>query len=96
MQKIRAFWHFYLKVFIPCMAFAVIAGLFVSGINETRTLSLIAVSYFLFSPFFQYMIYDFRKRNEYFFYQNIGLSKLFLWVSSMSVSFIIHLSLRLI
>jgi len=53
------------------------------------TLQGAGITYILFTPGFLYFIYDIRNPNEYYFYYNLGLSRLNLWVSALSISFVI-------
>jgi hypothetical protein len=96
MRKLIVFWYFYKKILLPCISFAVIAGLFVASFDRIYTFRVIGVSYLFLSPFFHFMFYEFRKGNEYVFYHNLGFSKLGLWVSSVSVSFLIYFIFRII
>lgn len=44
------------------------------------------VAYALISPLFHYFAYDMRDSADYYFYGNLGLSKLKLWVGTVAVS----------
>jgi hypothetical protein len=50
-----------------------------------------AGSCFVFSLFFQYIIYETKNPNEYYFYYNLGLSKYILWFSNFIFSLILSI-----
>lgn len=51
----------------------------------------VGFSFVFLTPVFQYLTYEIRNPNEYFFYYNLGLSKLVLWTSTLVISLIIGL-----
>ena len=89
MKFIQAFLFFYRKLFLPSLLFSLaiaFVGFVFTGIFSFTTVS---IGYFLLTPLFQYFIYELRNPNEYFFYNNLGLSRLRLWVMSLSLSFLV-------
>lgn len=54
------------------------------------------ISYMLVTPMFHYYIYEIRNPNEYYFYYNMGINKLVLWVSTLIFSLLIGLIVRII
>ena len=87
---------FYKKLIIPTLTVAILIACL--GISKSETFSLPAVgfSYIFLTPLFHYFIYELRNPNEYFFYYNFGLSKLILWVSSLTISIVVGLILILV
>jgi hypothetical protein len=89
MNYIQGFLFFYRKLLLPSLLFSLaiaFVGFVFTGIFSFTTVS---IGYFLLTPLFQYFIYELRNPNEYFFYNNLGLSRLRLWVMSLSLSFLV-------
>lgn len=76
---------------LPTITVALVFG-FLGIINPNHfSLKTVGISYILLSMVFQYLIYEVRYPNEYYFYYNLGLSKFFLWAGSFSLSLIVGL-----
>lgn len=56
----------------------------------------VGFSFVFLTPVFHYLTYEIRNPNEYFFYYNLGLSKLILWTSTLVISLIIGLIIILL
>jgi hypothetical protein len=77
-------WIFYKKLILPTVVVSTLLGLLLYPNTETIASSLkwSGISYLLLTPVFHYFIYEVRNPNEYYFYYNMGLSKLVLWIST--------------
>jgi hypothetical protein len=62
-------------------------------LSVSSLIRTIGIVYICLTPVFQYFIYEIRNPEEYYFYYNMGLSKLFLWVYSLIISTVIGLTL---
>ena len=89
---------FYRKLVIPTLCMSAMSGFLV--FLNTNSFPLAWrwswISFILFTPLFQYFIYEVRNPNEYYFYYNMGISKLSLFISSLILSAIIGLIMMMI
>lgn len=78
------------------MVMSVFMGLF--GLIDSDSVSTrsIGAAYMLFAPFFHFAIYEIRNPNEYYFYYNLGLSKMALWIFTILFSSCIGLILMVL
>lgn len=60
------------------------------------SLASTGVAFMFIAPLFQYFIYEISHPEEYYFYFNMGLSRLILWLCTLVISFCIGLILILI
>ena len=60
------------------------------------SLASTGAAFMFIAPLFQYFIYEISHPGEYYFYFNMGLSKLILWICTLAISFCIGLILILI
>lgn len=90
-RKVKIFWIFYKKLYVPSLLLSILLGLM--GLIDSNSYSLpsVGVSYILITPIFQYLTYELRNKNEYYFYFNQGLSRRLLWTLTCVVSFVIGL-----
>jgi len=93
-------WIFYKKLIIPTIVASIMMAfmpMLFSGAALTGPLPIhtIGVTYIVFTPFFQYFIYEIRNPEEYYFYYNMGLSKLLLWTTTIIISSIAGLIIEL-
>ena len=86
MRVLTAYFYFYHKIFL--ISFLVSVLLSFTAEFSFRNLAL---CYLLFSPFFHFMIYEIRSKDEYYFYGNFGLSRKFLWMMTFLVSLILEI-----
>ncbi|TAJ11958.1 hypothetical protein DMA11_14750 [Marinilabiliaceae bacterium JC017] len=89
MQTIRSIFIFYKKLIIPSLMISLLLGLSGMAITHEFSLGFVGFSYIFFASLFHYFIYEIRNRNEYYFYFNMGLSRIVLWVLSSTISIII-------
>ncbi len=48
-------------------------------------------AYLFVLPLFHYMTYEYRNPDEYYFYHNLGISKMFLWIATIMQAIIVEL-----
>lgn len=100
MRIIIAILIFYKKLIIPALSIAILSGFAFKYvlIAMTKTNSdLIPLyssgaasgAYIIFSLASQFFIYEKKNENEYYFYYNLGLNKITLWISNLILSLII-------
>ena len=78
------------KLILPtlCVALAIgIAGYFM--IWSTPLVQGTGFGYFLAGPLTHYFIYELRNENEYYFYFNLGLNKIVLYTSTVTLNLIL-------
>ena len=71
-------------------------GLIGYGITGEFSFKALGISYVIFALLFHYFVYEIKNVNEYYFYYNIGLSRLTLWAATLVLSLIIGLIFILI
>ena len=96
MRILKAILIFYQKLIVPTSVFSGLLGLIGFGITGEFSFKVLGISYIILGLLFHYFVYEIRNHNEYYFYYNIGLSKLTLWVSTFILSLIIGLIFILI
>jgi hypothetical protein len=91
MRILKAILIFYQKLFVPVLVLSGLVGLIGFGISGVFSLRTVGLSYFLFGLLFHYYIYEVRNFNEYYFYYNLGLSRLSLWLVTLFLNLVIGL-----
>jgi hypothetical protein len=91
MRIVKAILIFYQKLIIPTLILSGLLGFIGLGITGEISLKTIGISYIFLGLLFHYFIYEVRNYNEYYFYYNMGLSRLSLWIITFVLSFIIGL-----
>ena len=94
MNIITVLWIFYKKLILPSLAVSILLAIIFIG--SVKITSGIGIAYIFITPFFHFLLYDLARPNEYYFYYNLGISKLVLWVSSIITSLIVSIILMLI
>ena len=94
MQRLKAILFFQKKIFVPGIVVAAVIGLFSLSAMQSYSFVAAGTGYFLMAPVFHYFSYDVMNRNEYYFYNNFGLSKAALWISTMVVALVVLLVFR--
>ncbi len=64
--------------------------------ENTFSHKIIGLAYIFCTPLTHFLVYEVRNSNEYYFYYNLGLSKITLWACTVVVSIIIGLILLII
>ncbi|CAM4097716.1 hypothetical protein SAMN06265348_103478 [Pedobacter westerhofensis] len=85
---------FYQKIILPSVVFSVMLSLMFQKYVDFFTGA--GISFMILLPVMQYLTYEIRKPGEYFFYYNLGLSKLILWITTISISAVSGISIALI
>lgn len=96
MRLFKAILIFYQKLIIPALILSGLLGFMGLGVTGVFSLEAIGISFMFSGPLFHYFIYEVRNNNEYYFYFNMGLSRLSLWIITFSLSLVIGLILILI
>ena len=96
MRLITAVLMFYKKLLLPSILMSVFMGLISMVTSDTFSTHTVGAAYILFALFFHFTIYEIRNPNEYYFYYNLGLSKMVLWMSTVLISFCIGLIIRVL
>jgi len=92
MRFLTGLWFFYLRLLLPALILSGILGAYAPA--EILNFSAGAGLSFLFVlPMFHYFIYEINNPQEYYFYHNLGLSKVFLWTFTIISSSIFSLIL---
>lgn len=89
MQKLRAYILFHSSLFGASFAISIFIGLYYMWRSQEFSTTAIGSAY-LFTPLLmQYFIYELRNRGVYYFYYNLGISKVQLWASTLIINLII-------
>lgn len=85
MRKFRALILFQIRIVIPAIFVSLLSGGFgLAAIPSYKGFCMgCGLGYMFFAPLFHYFIYELRNPGEYYFYYNLGLSKMFLWGSTV-------------
>ena len=87
MKIFIALWIFYKKLILPSLALSILLAIIFFG--PVKIISGTGIAYMFVTPFFHFLLYDLARPTEYYFYYNLGVSKLLLWVSSIIASLIV-------
>jgi len=93
MRILKSILIFYQKLIIPTLALSGLLAFIGMGITDKFSFKTVGVSYIFLGLIFHYFIYEIRNFNEYYFYYNLGLSRISLWVSTFSLNIIIGIIL---
>lgn len=92
MPLISPLWLFYKKLILPSLALSILLAFF----GPIKLITGTGMAYIVLTPISQFLFYDLSRPNEYYFYYNMGLSKVALWVNTILMSLIIGVILILI
>jgi hypothetical protein len=86
-------WTFYRKLIVPALSASISIGFLVFLTNGSLSTAskITGFCYLIFTPVFHFFNYEIVHPNEYYFYYNMGISKLALWLSTLILSFLICL-----
>jgi len=87
MRELKGVFFFYQKLVIPSIAVSVWLALF--SMAYTNFHVGFGASYIVVTPAFHYFTYEINNPGEYYFYFNLGLSKLSLWGCTLLISSIL-------
>lgn len=94
MPQAKALFLFYKKEIIPAVTISIALSILL--MEPKNLLKGIAIAYFFCAPFCHYYAYEMKHSSEYYFYYNLGLSKLKLWLFAIAMNALIGISLILI
>jgi hypothetical protein len=96
MKTASAILVFHKKLMLPSMVVSMFIALLGLGISGSFSLKMMGFSYPLIALMFQFFIYELNNPNEYYFYYNLGLSKLLLYASTLAIGLLIGLIFSII
>ncbi len=85
MRMIISFWLFYRKLLVPTAVLSMIPGL-ISTLTTADFLKAMGFAFLPFALLMHFFIYEIRFTKEYYFYYNMGLGKISLWVVNLLFS----------
>ena len=89
---IKATLVFYRKYFFLLLFISGLIGIFVGAtIPEYSISNSIGNTYLFLFPIFHLYYYEIKYENEYYYYYNLGLNKLYLWFAAAFYSLLIYL-----
>jgi len=92
MRIVEAILIFYKKLLIPSLLLSGLLGLIGLAVVGEFSLKTIGISYIFLGLLFHYFTYEVRNSNEYYFYYNLGLSRLSLWLITFTMNLAIGLT----
>jgi len=87
-------WIFYRRVLSASIIFSMFLALL--GIGNVPFFMGAGFAFVFLTPMFHYLLYEVNSPGEYYFYYNIGLSRLLLWLSTIAISIVLGLSIMFI
>ena len=96
MRIIKAILIFYQRLIVPALFLSGLLSLLGGAVSGGFSFQALGFSYIITAPLFHYFIYEIGNSNEYYFYYNMGLSRLVLWIATLALSIIIGLIFILI
>ena len=91
MRSLKAIYYFHLKLIIPSLTIGLIVGSLGDKENDFFSIRNMTLGYWIASLLFHLFIYEIDRKKEYFFYYNMGLSKLALWSSTFTIGLTFYL-----
>jgi len=79
-------WIFYKKIMFPTLGFSLLIS-FLSSFSIKN----FGLNFLLILPVLHYFIYELRFKNEYYFYANVGFSRIFLWAGTILSGIIVKI-----
>lgn len=88
-------WAFYRKLIVPSLSASITIGVLIFLISGSlpEATKITGFCYLIFTPVFHFFFYEVVHPNEYYFYYNMGITKLVLWLSTVILSLMISLTL---
>lgn len=90
MREVKGVFFFYQKLIMPSVAVSLLLSLFLLPYANLNV--GIGASYIVVTPAFHYFTYEIKHHREYYFYFNLGLSKIVLWSCTLLISSILGLT----
>jgi hypothetical protein len=79
MRILTGLWFFYQRLIIPSLILSYLTALFAPPDVSINFSIGFGISIMLFMPLFHFFLYEVNNPQEYYYYHNLGLSKLMLW-----------------
>lgn len=86
MNKFRVVFFFHKSFIIPSIILTIFLGLYSWFINDDFAVQSFGIGYIVTPLFMQFFKYEFRNKSLYYFYFNLGLSRVNLWISNIIFS----------
>lgn len=94
---LKAIWLFQRKLILASIAISIVITFLLSVLIPTNNfIQKIGISYIFVLPLVHFYTYELRNSNEYYFYYNLGLSKLNLWIITVATAIVINIILSLV
>ena len=71
------------KIFFISYAISILIGVLFGGQPK-----MIGLSFLFIAPFTQYFFYEIKNKNQYYYYYNLGISNVMLWISTFVIGLI--------
>lgn len=84
MRIVHGLYFFYQKLIIPSLVLSIVLSYFT--MERSNFYVGTGISFVFLTPTFHYFTYEIKNPNEYYFYHNLGLSKLVLWTNTIIIS----------
>ncbi|RZM26741.1 MAG: hypothetical protein EOO88_15925 [Pedobacter sp.] len=84
MTTFRSLFLFQWKLIVPALVLSVLLAALMMELDHLR--AGIGIAFIFFMPTMHYFRYELKNPEEYFFYYNMGLSKLRLWIYTIIFS----------
>ncbi|MEM9675678.1 MAG: hypothetical protein ACFB15_01005 [Cyclobacteriaceae bacterium] len=91
-SKLRYIFVFQRKFLLPAIIISLFLGVVGHSINGKPIVTNAGFAYLFVLPLFQYLVYELRYPNEYYFYHNLGISKVMLWAACLAQGFIVNVA----
>ncbi|WKN44746.1 hypothetical protein [Tunicatimonas pelagia] len=79
------------KILLPAIIISVLLGFIGHSMNGKPISTNTGLAYLFILPLFQFFVYELRYAHEYYFYYNLGISKLALWVACIAQALVFNL-----
>ena len=86
MNRLGALFNFHRSFIIPSVILTIFLGLYSSFINDAFAIQSFGIGYLVTPLFMQFFKYEFRNKGLYYFYFNLEISRVELWVSNFIFS----------
>lgn len=83
-KTLRSLFLFQWKLIVPSLALSILLAVLMMEFSNIR--AGIGISFIFFMPAMHYFRYELQNPDEYFFYYNLGLSKMRLWIITVILS----------
>lgn len=85
-RRLTGILYFYQKLVVPSAAVSLLLAVFAVPVADLPLGA--GIAYLVITPAFHYFMYDIWNPGEYLYYFNLGLSRIVLWIATVSLSMI--------